>query len=300
MLEESKLIFIISQPRAGSTLLQKVISNNKWVDTVSEPWLLLPFLSIYRPELVEATYNFSVMATGVKDYLSKKKLEPAFRAKLKELILSMYQVTHEGQYFLDKTPRYYEILPEIYALFPNAKYIILKRNPFASLSSMLHTWSGGLLLFDKIRTFYRDFFIGPFKIQEFHDIHINNSNVFEIKYESLVKEPDKLTEKIYEWLNIPYNEEVLKIGSNTKVSGIYGDDVYKKTIQADISVKNAENWKSTCNHEPLKSFFIEYNRFLGNDFIKKYGYEPLDWKKSFFNKNDHFERFLKQPDIHIN
>nr|WKN36977.1 sulfotransferase [Tunicatimonas sp. TK19036] len=299
MLEESKLVFIISQPRSGSTMLQKLISNNDQVDTVSEPWLLLPFLSLYRPELVEASYNYPIMAAGVLDYLAKKQLEPTFRNKLKDLILNLYQVREPGQYFLDKTPRYYEILPEIFDLFPKAKYIILKRNPFASLSSMLHTWSGGKILFEKIKTFYRDFLTGPFKVQEFSAAQSGNPNVLEIKYEALVSEPQKYTQKLYQWLAIPYEEAVLDITANAKATGIYGDDVYKKNIFTHVSEDSIDSWRELCSQEPLKGFFVDYNQFLGDRFIKNYGYEPLTWKKPFLGRNNYFERFLEQPDLKI-
>jgi len=44
------------------------------------------------------------------------------------------------RFFLDKTPRYYFIIPELKNVFPEAKFIILLRNPLAVLSSILNTW----------------------------------------------------------------------------------------------------------------------------------------------------------------
>ena len=35
------LIFIISQPRSGSTLLQRMLSGNKDIKTSAETWLML-------------------------------------------------------------------------------------------------------------------------------------------------------------------------------------------------------------------------------------------------------------------
>ena len=162
MTDESKLIFLVSQPRSGSTLLQKLVSNNELVDTVSEPWLLLPLLSIYKPDLINAEYNYPVSIKGFFDYLQKKGNENEFRQEYKKLILSLYKVKDSPQFFIDKTPRYYEMLPEIMQLFPNAKYLILKRNPFASLQSMLSTWSNGKIDYKLFMTFYRDFLAAPF------------------------------------------------------------------------------------------------------------------------------------------
>lgn len=38
------LIFIVSQPRSGSTLLQRILSAHSQICTTSEPWLALPLL----------------------------------------------------------------------------------------------------------------------------------------------------------------------------------------------------------------------------------------------------------------
>ena len=58
----------------------------------------------------------------------------------------MYNYLYEGAlpgtgkgYFLDKTPRYYLVIPELYCTFPKAHYIFLLRNPVAVLCSILET-----------------------------------------------------------------------------------------------------------------------------------------------------------------
>ena len=43
-----KPIFIFSITRSGSTLLQRVIAAHEGVATVSEPWVLLPYLYTLR------------------------------------------------------------------------------------------------------------------------------------------------------------------------------------------------------------------------------------------------------------
>src|SRR5665213_3086127 len=49
-------IFIFSISRSGSTLLQRVLAAHPEVATVSEPWLLLPFVYSMRTEGVIADY----------------------------------------------------------------------------------------------------------------------------------------------------------------------------------------------------------------------------------------------------
>lgn len=295
MVDDSKILFIISQPRSGSTLTQKLLSNNPFVDTVSEPWLLLPILSVYRPDLVRAKYNYPIALQGLFDFLEKRNAVGNFRASIKRLILDLYRVKDESQYFIDKSPRYYEILPQIVDLLPNARFLVLKRNPFAVLYSMITTWSGGKIDFSSMEGYCRDFLVAPFRIQEFCDDHAVSENVLELKYESIVEDPHATMKNAYDWLGIPFTDEVLLIGNNEKVKGIFGDDVYRKTPLQTITSENAETWrKAVESNGKLLSFFEGYKDFLSSDFLKRFGYPDVNFPPSSFWSGNHFQKFLSQ------
>ena len=44
------LIFVISQPRSGSTLLQRLLSGHSWIQTSAETWLMLHLSLIHISE----------------------------------------------------------------------------------------------------------------------------------------------------------------------------------------------------------------------------------------------------------
>jgi len=50
----SNLIFILSLPRSGSTLLQRILGGHSQVHTVAEPWLMLNPLYALRETGIEA------------------------------------------------------------------------------------------------------------------------------------------------------------------------------------------------------------------------------------------------------
>jgi hypothetical protein len=288
MMDESRLIFIISQPRSGSTLLQKLVSNNSAVDTVSEPWLLLPLLSVYKPELVQAKYNYANSLKGFFDYLNKKEATEEFKSGLKELILKLYKVSGSSQYFIDKTPRYYEIIPEIMSFFPKAKFLVLKRNPFGSLHSMLTTWSDGKVDYKMFKNFYRDFLAAPFLIQDFCEQQGANENVRIVKYEDIVSAPENIVGEIYKWLNIPFDKSVLELDKNDKVKGIFGDDVYRKEPLKEIKNSKSDSWREAASDKTVAAFFYEYQEFLSAPFLQRYGYniEKFNKTSSLFGKNE--------------
>ena len=297
-MKEENLIFIISQPRAGSTMLQKLISNNDAVATSSEPWLLFPFALFERPDLIEAKYNSDVAYRGYSDFIEKNNLNSFLEEQLKSTILSIYgKAKGDHKYFLDKTPRYYEILPQIYRWFPEAKFFVLKRNPFAVLSSMIHTWSNGRINLEILKSFKRDYLEAPGLIQSFLDEYGENSNVYEIFYESLLATPQETTKKMYEWLEIEYVDNHLNFTDNKKTEGIFGDEVYEIKRDEDYkhipTIRSKDKWKNGLKNKELKNFMNGYNRYLGHDFISKYGYDSLNLEytkneyEEFFNLNIH-------------
>jgi hypothetical protein len=294
--KEENLIFIISQPRSGSTFLQKIISNNSKVATSSEPWILFPFALFYRPDLHSASFDGQTAHSALEEFLTKFNAKEDLKDSLKSIILSLYEkAMGDSKYFLDKTPRYYEILPQLVNWFPKAHFLVLKRNPLAVLASMIDTWSGGKLNYKELIRFERDFMIAPTLIQNFCSDHQRLNNFYEVKYESLVKNPEYEVRKIYRWLGIDFNLDALQFGRNTKVTGKFGDDVYKSdrdSMYKEIPIEmSADKWMEKLNRRSLKSFLSGYYWFLGEEFMKNYGYNidsgisgSLNVNKEFFNQ----------------
>lgn len=270
----SNLLFIISQPRSGSTLLQAILSNNKKVNTASEPWILLPFISFENPDIQRGIYNSSLATSGIQDYIKnvggnhdlvKKSLQTFFKNVYSPLD------SKDIEYILDKTPRYYEILPLIIEYFPEAKIIVLKRNPLDVIQSIIATWD--VKNYYHLSNYSRDILNGPFLIQKFLDENHSNPNIIEVFYEKLTKEPEKEIKRVYAWLGLEFTEEVLNYKNNNKVSGLMGDK--KGFIQKDkiIDVKSPVKWSKFWN-----VFFVGYLDFLGETFLMRYGNYKFNFK----------------------
>ena len=138
------LIFIISQPRAGSTLLQLMLSGHPDIATTSEPWIALhPVFSLMK-EGIDTVYNSKLARLALIDFLKQSGVDESFyKRQVTSFLLSLYNrsIAHQKKkIFLDKTPRYYHIINELIEIFPNAKFIIIFRNPLAVLNSILTSW----------------------------------------------------------------------------------------------------------------------------------------------------------------
>lgn len=279
---DANLIFIISQPRSGSTMLQAVISNNGEVASSSEPWLLLHFLSYTRKDLLEAKYNQDWAAEAYKDYI-KKIGEANFSEDLKNFLVKQYgrNFKPDTKYFLDKTPRYYEILDEMIAIFPNAKFIILKRNPKDVFRSIVKTWSSlGKFDFGFLLKFRRDLLLAPFKLHQFSIKHAEKANVKTIHFEEFIENSEENFRKLFQWLGITFKEEMLDYSSNNQIVGLMGDPIGVKKFNRPTKKQDQKEKEIQKIHFLNRKFESGYCAYLGKRFLKEYGNYSLESNKA--------------------
>ena len=256
-------------------MLQSILSNTPEVNSVSEPWILLPFLNIYDVSLVEARYNQRVTLNGFFDYIHKTHGDLGFKNKLKDFVLSLYQplMTEGVRYIIDKTPRYYQILPVIKSFFPEAKIILLKRNPLAVINSMLETWGKSGTIAD-LAPYYEDIMSAPGLIQGFLDDNKDNEDqVMEVFYEDLVTESDDRVKKLYDWLGLVYSSEVLDYSRNKKYQGTMGDPTGVRLNKAPDS-KGQDKWKARLENPYWNDFIRGYIQAVGENKLRQFGYDP--------------------------
>ncbi|WP_374557388.1 sulfotransferase [Thermomonas sp.] len=118
-------IFVVGMPRAGSTLLEQILSSHPQVEGTME----LPSLIAITRELRQRDGNPET--TSYHDVLAG--LEPADLAALGEDYLRRAQVhRREGRpLFIDKMPNNFAHVGLIHAILPNAKIIDARRHPLA-------------------------------------------------------------------------------------------------------------------------------------------------------------------------
>ncbi len=264
-MKEEQLIFIISQPRSGSTYLQNLLSNNAEVNTCSESWMLLNFANQIKPALVQSKFDNTLAVGAFKEYLGKYP-NFNFREAFHDFLLKLYSPMFEGyQFVVDKTPRYWEIASEITTLFPGSKVIVLHRNPIDVAKSMIKTW--GFTSFKELNMFRRDLLQGPEKLRSFSIANKDNKNVYNLSYEDLINDTPNEVQKLYNWIGIPYDASVLDTQKNDKYKGGYGDpfqnaDVNYKTVKARTDEKGI--------NKDFKDFLNGYANYLGTDIQKEY------------------------------
>jgi hypothetical protein len=272
IMKDSNFVFLISQPRAGSTLLQRILHEHSEIATVGEPWFLLPVLKNdfelkvfrnkkYDTKIANYAINEFVNNSSGKNHQIKNYLN------LYKSICSEITNNQSKNLFLDKTPRYYYIIDEILEAFPRAKVIILTRNPLDVFNSILNTWvkkKYGLLV-----QFKEDLFQAPKLLSE----GINHPSIYHIKYENLISDQNNELVALCKYLNIDFDEKLMQIGGNK--SWALGDPNMNELRTIDATKK--DKWLDELTPQKWR-FFNDYLFSEEAKFHNNLGYDIENYK----------------------
>ncbi|KJD34107.1 hypothetical protein PK35_05090 [Tamlana nanhaiensis] len=262
-------IFIFSLPRSGSTLLQRLLMAHKSISSVSEPWILLPYIYSTKQHGVISEYSSINSYTGVSDFINNlPNSEKDYKGALRNFVLELYekQCRKNEVYFLDKTPRYYLVINEIVELFPDAKFIFLFRNPVQVYASIINTFADNKLQYFNTQ---EDVIDGMELLSEGYNRHKQNA-IF-VNYESLTENSEVELSKIFEYLELTPDFDVLSNFSSQNTKGRFGDPTGVKEYN-QISSKSIDKWKKTFNNPVRKRHLLKTINSISSETLNIQGY----------------------------
>ncbi len=267
------LIFIISQPRSGSTLLQRVLAGHPDIQTSAETWLMLQPIYGLRPEKVNAEYGSKWAASAIDEYL-RNYTDPnvhTYDDAIRAWAQVMYNASLEyngKQIFLDKTPRYFFIIPDLYRLFPKAKFIFLMRNPLAVLASELTTYVKDD--WTVIGDFKPDLVDAPQLILD--GIKTVGDDAIVVNYENFVTSPEEQLRTICGALDLDFHKSMLSYADTPAPVGKMNDPVgiHQHSKPSAVSL---EKWKKLLDNPQHLHFAQSYLKDLGADVVNAMGYQ---------------------------
>lgn len=266
------LIFIISQPRSGSTLLQRVLAGHPAIQTSAETWLMLHPLYGRRKTGIEAEFGSRWQAQAVSTFLEHYTdgdgvYDDAIRAWA-EVLYGNALARSGRQIFLDKTPRYFFIIPDLYRLFPAAKFVFLLRNPMAVLASELDTYVKGD--WPVLGLFAPDLLDAPGLILE--GMRSLGDAAIPVRYEDFVAAPEQTVEHLCERLDIPFQPSMLDYSSTPAPRGRMNDPVgvHRHTRPSAASL---DKWTALAEDPQNRLFAHAYLDDLGRDTVQALGYD---------------------------
>lgn len=284
-----KPIFILSLPRSGSTLAQRIIGAHPSIATVAEPWFLLPHLAVLKADGVLANYDAETAALAINDVLDQiEDGKTIYISALRKFSDTIYTaIADDGaEFFLDKTPRYSLVSTELHDLYPDGKYIYLWRNPLSVIASSIQTW--GKRGRWNIHRMYIDLYVGlPNLIKSYQE---NHDKVAGFMYESLVAEPENWRQ-LFDFIGVEWDSEVLSNFNNVDINGTMGDKTGRKAYK-QLTAKGVNKWKGVINNPLRKAWCKRYLRWLGRNRLEVMGYDFDELIKEIQEVPNSYEAFI--------
>lgn len=258
-------IFLISLPRSGSTLLQKNLMVHPSIASHSEPWFLLPLIYGMKSKGIKTEYGQKSATIALGHLYESLGSKSKYKGEVKKFALNMYKYLSEDkvQFFLDKTPRYFYILEDLIDIFPEAKFIVLLRNPVSVFASNIEAFSGNSIR--RLDHLDNDFKKGPEKIARFLDLHGNKNNVLSITYENLTSSPESSLKKVCQFLGVDFVPEMVTDFSSQSLEG-YGDHLGAKRFK--VIKKDESKWKKIIDSRLRKKELLSYLEHYSDRYLE--------------------------------
>lgn len=268
------VVFIISQPRAGSTLLQTMLSRHPRVTAPGETWLMLPLVHAIggASRGIDTPYDSCLADDAINEFTQSNlagglsDLERELGAAARRIYTAACRRAG-ADILIDKTPRYYWIIEELLQLIPDSRIILLLRNPLAVMSSIIHTWtrpsSVGFL------SGYRaDLLEAPARLA--NAASLDDERISVVGYEQLVITPEDSLDAIQRFIGLEPVEGLSEYGEAPQQ--IYGDPqgIYRDTA---ANQKSVDKWiTAAAESAAIWRLLDDYRRALGESLLGRLGY----------------------------
>jgi hypothetical protein len=265
------LIFIFSQPRAGSTLLQRILGGHPDVHALGEAWFMLPPFYVLRPDDYEAEYTSHGALMGLRSFLrSLPREEEEYYEAVRRMSGYLYGCALAAagkRFFLDKTPRYFLIIRELVRTFPEARFLFLFRNPLAVLCSIRERWLGDNWLgYADCRI---DLIDAPRLLTEGRALL--GEKGLTVSYEQLVTQPEDEIRRICHWLGLEFAPELVEYGRHGLEHWEMGDPQRIYELRRPTA-EYADKWVQALGQPQAWRLAHDYLEVLGPTLVEEMGY----------------------------
>lgn len=265
--------FLLSLPRSGSTLLQRMLGAHPTISTSAEPWVLLPLLAAFDERGVYARYNHRVAHRAMASFVGElREGEGTYLAHVRQFAMGLYEraADPDAAVFVDKTPRYGLYADRLLRTFPAAPLIVIWRNPLAVVASLLRSWLG-------------DRWMPYLHVVDLYDlldgltsaVAADPARFHQLRYEDLVRDPEVTLRSLVDRLDVPWDDRVLSDFARTNVGGPVGDRDRSGSLTGETAVSSAavDQWPDAFASPVRRRWATRYLDWIGQDRLQLMGYD---------------------------
>ena len=229
-------IFIVGMPRAGSTLLEQILSSHSLVDGTQE----LPNILSIVQQLRNVRKNFDRLNYP----RAISELDGSELSRLGQSYINGTRSYRSGApYFIDKMPNNFRHIGLIKLILPNAKIIDARRHPLSCTFSCFKQLfaEGQEFSYDlhDLGTYYKDYV----RLMDFwHECF--PGEILHVQYEDVVDNLDEQVTRILDYCGLPFEEACLRYWETERAVKTPSSE----QVRQPIFKSGVENWQKFDAH----------------------------------------------------
>jgi hypothetical protein len=282
-------LFVVGMWRSGTSLLYRLINQHPEIALMYEG-----DLAVLRPLFTWPNRKKNWMeywdfwSGALRRHSIDRATIPSYFPDLKTAIETVHRTYAGSKIWGCKSPNYYDRMAVLHEMFPNARFIVIWRDPADVCRSVLRAGKISYSWFNRRGMFHRGLFGCRVLKAESERLKRAGAQIHEVQYENLVSDPRKAMMEICEFLNLPYDERMTTLkgsdhsaidpaGQHTKVKS---DRIIKHSDEEEILTEEQKRkiasyvrlWQEQCDGWP------RVHEVLNHDSSKpSLGQQLVDW-----------------------
>lgn len=265
---QSSPIFIGGAGRSGTTLLRVMLNAHPNLCAGPEFKMLQPLSGIYNQMIslkdIRQAYN-----------LNKNDINQSFASFISSFF-QKFKKDNSAKRIVEKTPHNVLIMKELVSIFPNAKFVNVIRDGRDVTSSLVtmnwRDFEGKPLPYvqniEKATKYWSQVIVKSIQDSK-HPLL--KGRVKLIKYEDLIKNPEKVMKNVLDFLDEPWVEQVLSYNSIDR--GYEPNESSTDQVSKGLYSKSIHRWKKDLTKDDKETF-----KEIAGKLLIDLGYEnSLDW-----------------------
>jgi Tfp pilus assembly protein PilF len=187
-------IFIVGQPRTGSTIVDRIISNHSLVQSAGEPLQMAMSLR-------------EITGVRTKEFISAELIQKSTNIigqELAESYLSgLANMRGKTSYFIDKLPMNFMLIGFIVKAFPKAKIIHVTRSPADTCFAVFKQLFGDIYQHSYDQSEMADHYVMYHDLMK-HWHEVMPGKIFDVPYEDIVLDNNNQARKLIQHLGLEW------------------------------------------------------------------------------------------------
>lgn len=228
------VVFIFSFPRSGTTLIDSLLACRSEFQVYEEKGFIDVLIGRLKDQGIEYPEQAANLPAPVIEDLRGSYFAAADR----------FAPRRPGTVIVDKNPLLTPALPLLQQVFPNGKYIFAARHPLdVCLSCYMYSFSPGSALanYDRVDDL-ASAYAKSLRIWQLVEGHLP-LDTLKVRYEDLVEDLESESRRLFEFLGVDWDENVLDFARLAKTDGRIIMRNYDKIIQG-LYRSSKHRWKN--------------------------------------------------------